>query len=81
MRTRLLVRAALAAFAIATLSACASIPERAWANGRAMSTSDAYNRAMRGDLSLSNTRNLMSSSDPRRLRSEVRWTPSKSSDR
>ena len=81
MRTRLLVRTALVAFAVAMLGACATIPERAWSNGRAMSSSQAYYRAMGGDMSLSTQRELMSSSDPRRLRSEVRWTPSRGSEK
>jgi hypothetical protein len=77
MRTRLLARTALVAFAVAMLGACATIPERAWSNGRAMSTSDAYYRILSGDRSLATQRELMSSSDPRRLHSEVRWTPSR----
>ncbi len=81
MRIRLLVRTALVACTVATLGACASIPERAWSNGRAMSNSQAYYRAISGDRSLATQRELMSASDPRRLRSEVRWTPSKSNEK
>jgi hypothetical protein len=81
MRIRLLVRITLAAAGIATLGACATVPERAWNNGRALSTSQAYQRAIRGDMSLSTHRQLLSESSPLRLHSEVRWTPSGSSER
>ena len=81
MRTRLLVRITLAAAGVASLGACATIPERAWNNGRALNTSQAYQRAIRGDMSLSTHRQLLSDSDPRRLRSEVRWTPSRGNER
>ena len=68
MRNRLL-RAALAAAAIATLGACASvrgsIPERAWANGYAMSQSDAYYQTMSGDLSLGTQSKLRAAANPR----------------
>ena len=67
MRTRMLVRFALAAFAIAALGACATIPERAWANGQAMSNSRAYRQAMNGDMSLTTQTQLRSAADPRRL--------------
>ena len=81
MRTRLLVRTALLAFAVAMLGACATSHERAWNNGRAMSASQAYYRALSGDRSLATQRELMASADPRRLRSEVRWTPSKGNEK
>ena len=68
MRNRLL-RAALAASALATLSGCASvrgaIPERAWANGNAMSQSNAYYQTMSGDLSLGTQMKLRNSANPR----------------
>jgi hypothetical protein len=71
MRNRLLLRAALAATLTATLGACASvrssIPERAWRNGEAMSQSNAYSRAMSGDLSLGTQMKLRSSANPRYL--------------
>jgi hypothetical protein len=66
MRNRLL-RLALAGIGIATLGACASVPERAWSNGRAMSNSRAYRQAMSGDMSLNTQRQLQSAADPRRL--------------
>lgn len=68
MRTRLIVRAALAACAIATLGACATIPERAWANGRAMSSSRAHHKAMAGDMSLQTHSRLKAGANPLRLR-------------
>ena len=67
MRIRSLVRAALAAAAVATLGACATIPERAWANGQAMSNSRVYNQAMRGDMSLRTQSQLRQAADPRWL--------------
>ena len=67
MRDRLLLRAALAACAFATLGGCASIPERAWANGQAMSNSIAYDRAMSGDMSLQTVSQLKAAANPRRL--------------
>lgn len=75
MRTRL-IRAALAACAVATLGACAAIPERAMANGRAMSSSRAYQKAMSGDMSLQTQRQLKAGASPLRLRSrEVAYPP------
>ena len=69
MRNRLLLRAALAACAIATLGGCASfqVSERAWANGQAMSNSIAYDRAMMGDMSLQTVSQLKAAANPRRL--------------
>jgi hypothetical protein len=46
------VRAAIVAAALATLSACASIPQRAWANGAAMTQSRAYRSVMSGNQSI-----------------------------
>jgi hypothetical protein len=66
MRNRLLVRAALAAFATATLGACASFGnERAWANGQAMSNSRAYRQTMSGDMSFTTQMKLRSAANPR----------------
>jgi hypothetical protein len=67
MRIRPIIRAALAATAIATLGACATIPERAWANGQAMSNSRAYSQAMRGNMSLTTQSKLRQAADPRYL--------------
>lgn len=42
----------------ALLAGCASIPQRAWRNGEAMSNSRAYQRMLAGDHSFSNYRQL-----------------------
>jgi hypothetical protein len=68
MRFRTFARAAAALAAIATLGGCATISERAWANGQAMSSSRAYQRAMSGDMSLRTQTRLKSGADPLRLR-------------
>lgn len=68
MRTGL-IRAVVAVAAVTTLSACVTIPERAWANGQAMSSSRAYQRAMAGDMSLQTQTRLKSGASPLRLRS------------
>jgi hypothetical protein len=76
MRTRPLIRAALALCALATLGACASIPERAWSNGRAMSQSRAHNQAVNGDMSLTTHSQLRTSANPRLLNHRERpYTP------
>ena len=49
--------------ALAGLSACASIPQRAWDNGRSMSSSRAYRQLMYGDRSFENMRALYNSMD------------------
>ena len=67
MRTRLLVRTAFVVFAVALLGGCATLPERAWANGQAMSNSRAYRQAMSGDMSLRTQSELRTAANPRRL--------------
>jgi hypothetical protein len=62
-----LIRVMLALAATASLGACASIPQRAWANGAAMSSSRAYWEVMSGNNSFRTHRELQSSLDPRRL--------------
>ena len=64
---RTVVRLTILAAGLASLGACASIPQRAWANGRAMSSSRAYQSVMSGNTSMQAHRALMSSLDPRRL--------------
>jgi hypothetical protein len=64
---RTAVRLAILAAAVASLGACASIPQRAWANGRAMTASRAYRSVMGGNTSMQAHRALMGSLDPRRL--------------
>ena len=73
---RTAVRIALAAAALATLGACASIPQRAWRNGEAMTQSRAYSEVLSGNPSFQAHRQLQSSLDPRRLNyREVPYPP------
>ena len=60
---RQLGKVALVAAALVGLGACASIPQRAWDNGRSMSSSRAYQQLMYGDRSFKNMRALYSSMD------------------
>jgi hypothetical protein len=62
-----LIRTMLALVAAGSLGACASIPQRAWANGEAMSSSRAYWQVMSGSTSFRAHRELQSSLDPLRL--------------
>jgi hypothetical protein len=84
---KLLVRTALAAAAITTLGACASINERAWANGQGMSATSAYRTKMSGEAFatpgalFSTQRDLYVRSNPLSVASPVRWTPSRTYDR
>jgi hypothetical protein len=84
---KLLVRTALAALGIASLGACASINERAWANGQGMTTSSAYRTKMSGEAfatpgALFGTqRDLYVRSNPLSVASPVRWTPPRTYDR
>jgi hypothetical protein len=64
---RPLVRVVVILSAIAALGACASIPQRAWDNGRAMSESRAFRAAASGDMSIRTHRELYSSADARRI--------------
>jgi hypothetical protein len=71
MQSRLIgkvVRVAVVLGAVASLGACASISERAWANGQAMSSSRAYRAAASGDMSVRTARELKSAASPLRLR-------------
>lgn len=61
---RLAIRAAILAAGLATLGACASIPQRAWANGQAMTSSRAYRSVMSGNTSIQSHHELMWSLDP-----------------
>ncbi len=70
MRTnhfRNVVAKVLALAAVASLGACATIPQRAWDNGRAMSQSRAFRAAASGDMSVRTHRELYSSADARRI--------------
>jgi hypothetical protein len=46
------------------LSGCASIPQRAWDNGAAVSRSDAHRAMMRGERGFHTARSLYGSMDP-----------------
>jgi hypothetical protein len=45
----------------AMLAGCASIPQRAWRNGEALSNSTAYQRVLGGDMSFATRRDLQNS--------------------
>src|SRR6185503_348817 len=64
---RTAIRLGLALAAAGALGACASIPQRAWANGQAMTQSRAYQSVMAGNKSFQAHRELQWSLDPRRL--------------
>ena len=64
---RTVIRATVAVTTVAALSACVSIPKRAWANGEAMTSSRGYRAVMSGDQSIRAHRELQSSLNPRRL--------------
>jgi hypothetical protein len=66
-RLRTVVRIAIVAAGLASLGACASIPQRAWANGEAMTSSRAYRSVMSGNMSMQAHRELMWSLNPREL--------------
>jgi hypothetical protein len=53
-----LVRVAAYLVGAALLAGCASIPQRAWRNGAALSNSTAYQRVLNGDMSFSTRRQL-----------------------
>jgi hypothetical protein len=57
-------RSMLALAVAAALNACASIPQRAWANGQAMTTSRGYQAVMSGNNSFTAQRALHSGADP-----------------
>ncbi len=70
------VRAAIVIAGLSSLGACASIPERAWANGRAMTQSRAYQAVMAGDRSVQTFHQLNYSLNPRRLNyTELAYQP------
>lgn len=64
---RAAIRSAVVVVTLAALGACASIPQRAWANGEAMTSSRAYRSVLSGNQSIQAHRELQSSLDPRRL--------------
>jgi hypothetical protein len=65
MRTA--ARIAVVAATLASLGACASIPQRAWANGQAMTESRAYRSVLGGNQSIQAHRELNASLNPRLL--------------
>ena len=60
-------RIAVLAGCLSALGACASIPQRAWRNGEAMTSSRAYDAVMQGNMSFGVHRQLQQSLDPLRL--------------
>ena len=64
---RSIVRAALVAAALAALGACASIPQRAWRNGEALSYSRAYQEVLSGNTSFTTRRQLEDALNPMRI--------------
>lgn len=58
------VRIVLILGTLATLSGCVSIPQRAWANGAAMSESRAYREVMSGNTSFAVRRQLQQTLNP-----------------
>ncbi|HEY4215751.1 MAG TPA: hypothetical protein VGM67_01365 [Gemmatimonadaceae bacterium] len=60
------VRIALLIAVAGALSACVSIPQRAWRNGQAMSNSLAYQAVMSGDMSFKAHQELEASLNPLR---------------
>jgi hypothetical protein len=71
-----LVRIALLLACTAALSACVSIPQRAWRNGEGMTSSLAYQAVLSGDMSFRAHRELQQSIDPRRVNfREVAYQP------
>ena len=66
---RMLGRIALALLAAGTLGACATIPERAWANGQAMTQSRGYAAVMSGNRSVRAYQALYSEANPLKARS------------
>jgi hypothetical protein len=66
MRIRQLGTAVAVAAVLVGLSGCASIPQRAWDNGRAMTHSNAHRSMMQGDRSFHTMRQLYGTMDPYR---------------
>ena len=62
-----IIRVAITIAALGGLGACASIPQRAWANGQAMTQSRAFESVMSGNKSIQAHKELQWSLDPLRL--------------
>jgi uncharacterized protein YceK len=76
-KTRATIRIALALTTTLALGACASVSQRAMANGRSMSTygDRAYSSVMRGNMSLESARALRGSYDPLPWKAQQRSYP------
>ena len=76
-RVRTAVRFAIVAASLATLGACASIPQRAWLNGEAMTASRGYQSVMSGNMSIQSHRALQGSFNSAHLSfsTEKSYTP------
>ena len=64
---RTALRIAIAAAVMGGLGACVHIPQRAWANGQAMTQSRAYESVMSGNKSIQAHKELMWSLNPLRV--------------
>lgn len=71
---RVVVRTAVILAALASLGACASIPQRAWANGRSMESSRAYYSVLQGNQSIQAHHELMWSLN-QRVNYQKAYTP------
>ncbi|MDB4875474.1 MAG: hypothetical protein JWM41_1920 [Gemmatimonadetes bacterium] len=60
-------RLAMVIGSLGALAGCASIPQRAWANGQAMSSSRAFQAVQSGDQSIDAHRRLQGTLNPRLL--------------
>jgi hypothetical protein len=65
-RIQQLGKAVVVVAVLAALGGCASIPQRAWDNGRNLSSSSSYRSMMRGDHSFRTMRQLYGTMDPYR---------------
>jgi len=73
---RTALRIAIVAAAAGALGACVSIPQRAWANGEAMTQSRAYESVMSGNKSIQSHKELMWSLNPRMINYQTKpYTP------
>ena len=64
---RTALRFGLFAAALAALGACASIPQRAWRNGEALSYSRAYQEVLSGNTTFTTRRQLEDAMNPMRI--------------
>lgn len=64
---RAALRLGLVAAALAALGACASIPQRAWRNGEALSYSRAYQEVLSGNTTFATRRQLEDALNPMQI--------------